>query len=57
MQTHTVFKVWSHMAAQLMLDANLSPIELHAMRMSDVVFWYDRLRPMLKERTKPRPVK
>ena len=56
-QVHTVFNVWSHMSVQLMLDANLSPVDIERMKMSDVAFWYDRLRPLLKRRTKPKPKK
>jgi len=50
---HTLFAVYGVMLTQICMDFPALP-DPRALRMSEIRFWYDGLRPILRERTKQR---
>lgn len=50
---HTLPNVYGEMMMQIAMDFPALP-SVHAMRMSEIRFWYNGLRAVLKKRTAPK---
>ncbi len=51
---HTLHNVWRHMVQTIALEyPGLSPLDAERLRVSEVAWWYDGLRPRLVAQTKP----